>query len=123
MSDQKSPVSSFAEDRLKIIDYLRAHSIGPVGGLDETLREFPHKRYLMGTLYAENATSSEVLIEEVDEGGGGSDGDELADDPVSMANSWLPSSLGLSFFIAAESPIDCGVWAARYDAHQPDVAS
>ncbi|QRN94557.1 hypothetical protein JRI60_36335 [Archangium violaceum] len=101
--------------RTQVVHFLHAHAVGPLNGANETLHEAPHKRYLMGTLYPTNASSGELLTEEVDDTTGGSVGEELADDPVTLANSWMPSSIGVSFFIVGTPSLTCCVWGARYE--------
>ncbi len=104
-----------SDTRSQVVDFLHAHAVGPLNGVNETLHESPHKRYLMGTLYPANASSGELLTEEVDDTTGGSVGEELADDPVTLANSWMPSSIGISFFIVGMPALTCSVWGARYE--------
>ena len=84
--------------RAQVVDFLHTHVVGPLNGPNDPLNEPPYKRYLMGTLYPANATSGELLAEEVDDTAAGSIGEELADDPVTLANSWMPRSIGISFF-------------------------
>ena len=116
MTDNLDLKANVASQRDALVAFLHRHVVGPFSGLDETLSELPHKRYLMGTLYAENARSDEVLVEEQQDPNGGTASDELADDPVTFANSWLPSSLGVSFFFTGRPSLRVGAWAARYEA-------
>ncbi|MCP3138689.1 helicase-related protein [Pyxidicoccus xibeiensis] len=101
--------------RAQVVDFLHAHVVGPLNGVSDPLEEPPYKRYLMGTLYPANASSGELLAEEVDDTTGGSVGEELADDPVTLANSWMPSSIGVSFFIVGAPVLKCQAWGARYE--------
>lgn len=97
-----------------VIDYLRAQIVGPWDGPSELIDDPPHRRYLMGTLYPRNSSTTEVV--ETDEADvSGSIGEELADDPVKLANEWLPSSIGLSFYVGEGSALQCSVWAAMYE--------
>jgi Helicase conserved C-terminal domain len=104
--------------RAEVVDYLRAHVVGPYGGPVEVLQQKPYKRYLMGTLYPANAESRETLSDEVEEATGGSLGEEIADDPVTLANSWMPSSLGVSFYFGGKASLTCRVWGASYESRR-----
>lgn len=106
--------------RSAMLSYLRAHVVGPQDGPNEVVREQPYKRYLMGTLYPADATSDEVLADEVEDSVGGSVGEELADDPVTLANSWLPSSIGISFYVGGAASLTCKVSGARYATERPE---
>ncbi|MEU3169397.1 helicase-related protein [Streptosporangium sp. NPDC006930] len=101
------------------VGYLREQLIGPVGGEHEVLTTPPDRRYLMGTLYPREAdfqnavlASGEQEDERTDSDEGGDEG-QFAQDPVSDATAWLPSSLGLSFFTNA-SIINVRCSGARY---------
>jgi hypothetical protein len=104
--------------RLEIVQYLYDHAVGPFGGANEEIDDRAYRRYLMGTLYPRNASSEEMLTEEVEEAAQAAIGEEMADDPVTLANSWMPSSLGLSFYLAGAGRLRCLVWGARYEAGQ-----
>src|SRR5687767_2987827 len=90
--------------------FLRQELIGPAGGEDELLHDPPHRRYLMGTLYPKQTSTAELEELEEQDGSGGSVGEELADDPVTLANEWMPSSIGLSFFVHSQPQITVDVW-------------
>src|SRR5688500_9832998 len=96
-------------DRDELVQYLKRELFGPAGGDDEEIAAPPHRRYLTGTLYALEAASDSVLAEEGGEVevGGHTEGGGMADDPVSLANQWLPSSIGLTFFLAGDAEITC----------------
>ena len=112
--------AEFTEVRRGILDYLKRQVVGPVDGETETLYDLPHRRYLSGTLYPANASTEEV--EETDEadGPGGSIGEELNDEPVRLANQWLPSSIGVSFYLSGPGKLTCHVWGACYETQMED---
>ncbi|GAA4598093.1 helicase-related protein [Planotetraspora phitsanulokensis] len=105
--------------RASFVDYLRQQLVGPVGGDREVLTDPPDRRYLMGTLYPREAAFQDVATldgespdEQTDSDDGGDEG-QAAQDPVSDAGAWLPSSLGLSFFTdATDIRIRC--WGGTY---------
>jgi hypothetical protein len=105
-------------DRTLVFEYLSRQVLGPYDGPTELVHDQPFRRYLMGTLYPANAATEEVLQNEVEEASGGSIGEEIADDPVTMANSWMPSSIGLSFYVGGADAIECKVWGARYTSER-----
>jgi hypothetical protein len=98
-----------------ILEYLTGQVVGPRDGAEEIVDDPPHRRYLMGTLYPQNTSTTEVVETEDADGPGGSVGEELADDPVKLANEWLPNSMGLSFYVSGTDNIECRVSAARYE--------
>ena len=107
-------------DRDELVQYLRRELFGPAGEDDEEIGDPPHRRYLTGTLYAQEAASDAVLAEEGGEieVGGHTEGGGMADDPVSLANQWLPSSIGLTFFLAGDPEVRCRIRAARYESSE-----
>jgi hypothetical protein len=101
--------------RSEIIAYLHRTVVGPAAGADEVVEDPPHRRYLSGTLYPQNAETEEIVANDEADGVGGSHADELADDPVKLANEWLPSSIGLTLYVSGQGQIRCEVWGARYE--------
>ncbi len=101
--------------REELIDLLRLHVVGPRDGAAEVASDPPSRQYLMGTLYPQQAGLTEVAENEEEEGSGGGLRDEIADDPVRLANEWLPSSIGLSFFVETSSGVRCSIRGARYE--------
>jgi hypothetical protein len=107
------------DPRQELIDYLHRQLVGPVGGDNELLDGPPDRQYLMGTLYAQDADLQRQLTLAAEEGEGPgtertADDTNPADDPVPESNSWLPSSLGFSFYTdAATIEVDCR--GARYE--------
>lgn len=101
--------------RAEIVDYLARQVVGPLDQTDEVVEDPPHRRYLMGTLYPRNASTTEIVDTDDADGAGGSAGEELADDPVKLANEWLPSSIGLTFYVSGADIVQCSVAAARYE--------
>jgi hypothetical protein len=74
----------------------------------------------MGTLYPQDVPTSDILADEEEDEFGTSVGEDAADDPVTLANSWLPSSLGLTFYFSGDPLIECDVWGARYESLRED---
>src|SRR4051812_40013330 len=100
--------------REAVAGYLRDELIGPSGGEDEVLGDPPHRRYIMGTLYPQ-ATSTVEIDEQEPEDGDGSLGEDLADDPVTLAHEWMPSSVGMTFYLLDSETVVCTARAARYE--------
>ncbi|MGW3451129.1 helicase-related protein [Streptomyces sp. NPDC001076] len=106
------------DPRQELVAYLHRQLVGPVGGDDETLDAPPDRQYLMGTLYPQDADLQRQLdlaAEEPDGAGTERAAEDTAPaaDPVPESNSWLPSSLGLSFYTdTATVEIRCS--GARY---------
>ncbi|MGW5971704.1 helicase-related protein [Streptomyces sp. NPDC055186] len=104
--------------RQELVSYLRRQLVGPAGDDDETLDAPPDRQYLMGTLYPQEADLQGQLdlAKEEFEGTGterGAEDTAPASDPVPESNSWLPASLGFSFYTDAETlEVECS--AARY---------
>ncbi len=108
--------------RSAMVDYLRRELLGPRDGEREELREEPQRRYTVGTLYPRDASAEPVTREEEEDtaGAAGDAGrgglrENQADDPVVLANQYLPSSMGLSFYLRGDDPgVAVSVSAARY---------
>ncbi|MET7635711.1 helicase-related protein [Streptomyces sp. NPDC005078] len=106
------------DPRQELVDYLHSQLVGPAGALDEILDAPPDRQYLMGTLYAQDADLQRQLTlsaEETDGPGteGAAEDTNPSEDPVPESNSWLPSSLGISFYTDAGT-IEVGCGGARY---------
>ncbi len=106
------------DQRDPFVAYVRSHAVGPYDGPQEVLEELPYRRYLMGTLYPRGLAVETVSSDETDDDGAGSVGRDLADDPVTLANEWLPSSIGLSLFFDGSPSILVHCWGARYDVER-----
>ena len=108
--------------RSDVLDYLRRELLGPRDGEREELGEEPYRRYTVGTLYPRAVPADPVTREEEEDAAGaagdpGTDGlqENQADDPVVLANQYLPSSMGLSFYLRGDQPaVAVRVTAARY---------
>lgn len=107
---------SFAEAREELVEFARGHLLGPYGGDGEEVVELPYRRYLMGTLYPRGGDIGAGQEEEIQDEKGGSTRDEQADDPLVLANEWLPSSIGLSLFFAGDPTLEVSVAGARYES-------
>ncbi|OHV66831.1 helicase-related protein [Pseudofrankia sp. BMG5.36] len=113
-------MTSSADDRQKIVEYLERQLVGPVDGPDEVLHEAPDRRYLTGLLYPRTEVTSYQVAEQSDEildevpGQVGNQTDEADEDPLTLAGQNKPSSVGLSFVTSECSPIIVEIEAARY---------
>jgi len=104
-----------APDRERIVEYLGAQLIGPIGGPGETLHDPPSKRYLMGLLFPQRADMEEVMDGDVFDGSTEVGHDEAVDDPVVLSSQHMPSSVGLSFLLPGGSPLTASISAAIYE--------
>jgi hypothetical protein len=107
-------MSSDGQFRSAVLEHLRKHVVGPEGGPEEEISELPYRRYLVGTLYPRGA-SVEAVTGEDEADGTGAIGDDRPDDPVTLANEWAPSSIGISFRVAGPALLDVDVVGARYE--------
>jgi hypothetical protein len=103
-----------AAGRQAVLEFARNELYGPAGGQDEVLHDPPHRRYLLGTIYPQETGTQDVEELEAQDEGEGSVGEDLADDPTTLAHEWMPSSIGMSFFIPAGVVLQCDVWGAHY---------
>ncbi|MFF4610001.1 helicase-related protein [Streptomyces albidoflavus] len=112
--------------RDELADYLRRQLVGPAHGEEEMLDAPPDRQYLMGTLYPQDSDLQRRLAETAEElEGPGTENDAVdtapAADPIPESNSWLPSSLGFSFYTDGSAlEVLCG--AARYATRQGERA-
>ncbi|MHB9757452.1 helicase-related protein [Streptomyces sp. BYX5S] len=94
------------DPRQELIASLRRRLVGPAAGQHETLHAPPDREYLMGTLYPQDADLQRQLDLAAEEPEGpaaepSTEESEPVTDPVPESNSWLPSSLGISFYTDA----------------------
>ncbi|MFP8903180.1 helicase-related protein [Streptomyces atacamensis] len=110
------------DPRQELVDYLTRQLVGPAGGDDEVLDAPPDRQYLMGTLYPQQADLQRQLALAADDPeapGTEQDAPDAAPaaDPVPETNSWLPASLGLSFYTdAVRIEVSCA--AAHYETQR-----
>lgn len=108
--------------RQELADYLSRQLVGPADGDGEVLDAPPDRQYLMGTLYPQQADLQRQLALAADDPDAPGTEQDAPDvdpvrDPVPETNSWLPASLGLSFYTdAAEIEVSCT--AARYETQR-----
>jgi len=110
------------QTRENIVDYLKKELIGPKFGDEERLPEAPFKRYTMGILFPQETIGTTITAEDEEEdqtdlSGGCGANEQLqnqSDEPVELANQFLPSSMGISFFLKNDSRLKVEVYAARY---------
>ncbi|MFJ6926399.1 helicase-related protein [Streptomyces nigra] len=113
------------DPRQELVDYLTRQLVGPAGGDDEVLDAPPDRQYLMGTLYPQQTDLRRRLDKAADDPeapGAEQDAPDVspAADPVPDANSWLPASLGLSFYTdAVDVEVRCA--AARYETQRNET--
>ncbi|MFE1328727.1 hypothetical protein [Streptomyces sp. NPDC058741] len=110
------------DPRQELVDYLTRQLVGPAGDEDEVLDAPPDRQYLMGTLYPQQADLQRQLALAADDPeapGAEEDAPDVspAADPVPETNSWLPASLGLSFYTDAVR-IEVSCTAARYETQR-----
>lgn len=98
-----------------VTEYLEKHLVGPFDGIAEVVEDVPNRRYLMATLYPAESDADAELEGEERESSGASVKDDVIEDPVAQSNSWMPSSIGLSFYVSGESDLRVSVWGARYE--------
>ncbi|MFE9857518.1 helicase-related protein [Streptomyces sp. NPDC005780] len=107
------------DPRQDLVDYLTRQLVGPAAGDDEVLDAPPDRQYLMGTLYPQQAELQRRLSRAAEDPEGQGAEQNAPDaspagDPLPEGNSWLPASLGLSFYTDAPA-VEVGCTAARYE--------
>jgi hypothetical protein len=110
-----STMSTFVDDRTKVLKYLNSQLIGPVDGVDEEIEGSPLDRYLLGVLYPQSAEASEIENEEEGEASFSADDEADAENPISMAFERLPASVGISFFVTGSDTLQCDVRGGAYE--------
>src|SRR4051812_13210799 len=93
--------------RSDIVEYLRRELLGPAAGEDELIFDAPDRRYTLGTLFPRQAPQENTLREDVDDEVVGAARDDVEDDPIALANQWMPSSMGISLFLRGAAGIRC----------------
>lgn len=104
-----------ADARSGIVQYLRDQLIGPVDGDEEVIDESPRQRYLMGILFPQRAASDTAFEEDVIEDAPGEVGQETGDDPIALANQYMPSSVGLSMVVPDGLSLEVTLRASYYE--------
>ena len=100
--------------RGEVVDRLERDLVGPWGPPDESIDEAPITRYLAGILYPQYGTKLSDL--EATEDPDDHDESSLPDPPVAMANRHYPSSMGMTFSVAAGlGNLVVTIEAARYE--------
>lgn len=99
------------EIRDELVQYLERTLQGPSDGPTEVLGTPPHQRYLFGTLYPQRATSEQRFAGELTDG---NEPTESEEDPINLASQWMPSSLGISFYLAGNGSVQVEIEAGRY---------
>lgn len=96
-------LEKFKEARAELVAFMRKQLIGPTGGEEEELKDAPHKRYLMGTLFPPAA-----CIDETDE----SKGEDSTTEALS--NDFKPSSMAMSFAVDTDTVLALQVSVGQY---------
>lgn len=104
------------DPRDDIVHYLSSQVIGPQDGEDEKLHEPPHRRYLTGILFPQEAAVDEELQEDIADDDAGLGDEDSTGDPVAMSAQQLPSSLGLSFVLRDWHSVSVDITCATYTA-------
>ena len=108
--------------QLALHEYLIQELIGPRWGDQEVIEESvpPRKHYTTGILFPRDLQPGQAMTESAVDDGGTSIGDEDSDDPVSFANQFFPSSIGLSCALDSHHPVQVRVAAAVYEQCSDD---
>lgn len=135
------------ELREALVGFLERDLIGPADGHDEVLEDQPVIRYAAGVLFPSESTMNEsdasggiegagvesdgdTPLSESDEGERSDRGVDLRtaspeadyDDPVTLANSYRPSAMGLSFMVGPECrAFDVKVRASTYETSSMEI--
>jgi hypothetical protein len=104
-----------ADDRQAILAYLSAQLIGPLDGDVESIDEPPHRRYLTGILFPEEAETETELSEDIIDEIAGETGEESTEDPIALSAQQLPSAVGLSFVLSSWTPFNVELRAGSYE--------
>lgn len=109
---ERDPAAHSLEARERLIDGLRLDLVGPWAG-HELAEEVLHRRYRPSNWYLTgfliptgtegDARGDEDSDEDFEDGAGGGNGDEGAGERKAARKSFFPSSMGLSFLVAAEA--------------------
>ncbi|GAB3000807.1 helicase-related protein [Psychrosphaera aestuarii] len=99
--------SAFIEAREQLIEYFRSQLIGPQGGPEELIKDYPHKRYLMGTLFPPAACTDES-----------DEDDSEGSTTEALSNDFKPSSMALSFAVSPDTSLKIDVCAGKYSKGQ-----
>ena len=136
-----SDARTVTDVRDELLDFVEADLVGPAHGETEVLEDSPYIRYAAGVLFPQEVEIDEsasirgsdadehvpdVLdaesIELSDVAGGASERrdsseSEQYDDPVTLANEYKPSAIGLTFALPLDvKELQVGVTAAVYDS-------
>jgi hypothetical protein len=104
----------FNKERIQLVDYINKQLVGPFGGDTECLySDKPTSRYLMGTLYPQNADTDAGQGDQ-EKSNTAPDADEMNDSPLSMVYQLMPASAGISFYVHDCDAVEVDLWAGRY---------
>ena len=112
-------MESKAQLRQSVLDEVKSLLIGPRNGDEEIVEGRLSLRYFAGVLYPQGEKRSDLA----NESGKGEASDSYSgdsDNPLSMANEELPSSLGISFVIKHNATFNILVKGAQYYDYQND---
>ena len=110
--------SKRVEFRNKVSENIIRELLGPKDGPEEILNGKTFWRYMSGMLFPQGTETE--LFEESDEPDSASVGDEskLEDKSLEMAYECLPSSMGISFFVAGAEKLMCRIQAGIYTKYE-----
>ena len=104
----------FNKERDQLVDYISKQIVGPFGGEEECLySDRPTSRYLMGTLYPQNA-GTDAGQDDQEKSNAAPDSDEINDSPLSMVFQLMPASSGISFYVHDCDRVEVDLWAGCY---------
>ncbi len=104
----------FNKERELVVDYISKQLVGPFDGEVECLySDRPTSRYLMGTLYPQNA-DTDACQDDQEKSNTAPDADAMNDSPLSMVFQLMPASLGISFYVHDCDAVEVNLWAGCY---------
>lgn len=112
-----------ADIRIAVVDEINKLLIGPHDGPSEVVKGRISLRYFAGILYPIGSTRGQLSKEDDEKTADSGGRDEFSGDsenPLSLANEDLPSSLGLSFCLPRDTAFTLTVRGGRYRKNQPE---
>lgn len=107
-----------ADIRDRVSEEIKNLLIGPYDGTNEVVSGRLSLRYLAGILYPVGSTRGQLQQEESPESAGTGGGDEFSADsenPLSLANEMLPSSVAISFCVYKGSDVNVATSGGQYE--------
>lgn len=110
-----------ADIRDRVSEEIKSLLIGPYDGTDEKVSGRLSLRYLAGILYPVGSTRGQLQQEETPESADTGGGDEFSADsenPLSLANEMLPSSVAISFCVRKGSDVFVEAGGGHYELEE-----